>query len=114
MSQSHAIRAEYEPIRSLGFASITANYMGIGTEFDNPARIIRVQNLTDALLWISTDGINDHEILAPNSFLLIDVNTNKSREHGYYFPEGTRFYVKQNAVPTEGSVYVSVIYGSIV
>ena len=113
MSQSQAIKAVYEPIRSLAFGSIGVSYAGIGTEFDNPARIIRVQNLTDALLWFSVDGLNDHEVLAPNSFLLIDVNSNKSREQGYYFPEGTRFYVKQNAVPTEGSVYVSVIYGSI-
>ena len=113
MSRSHAIKAVYDPLRSLGFGSIGVSYTGIGTALSNPARIIRIQNLTDALLFFSTDGVNDHEMISPNSFLLIDVGANKFREQGYSFAEGTRFYVKESASPTTGSVYVSVIYGSI-
>jgi len=101
-----------EPIRELGFASIVAGYTGVGTEINNPVRILRVQNLTNALLWFSYDGINNHEALAANSFLLLDITANKSREHGYYLAEKTRIYVKRNATPTEGSVYVTVYYGA--
>jgi len=112
MSQSQAIRLVPEPIRSLGFASIGAVYMGVGTEITNPARILRIQNLTNELLFFSFDGVNDHEILASNSFLLLDITANKARDHGYYLAEGTRLYVKEDsATPTSGSVYVTVYYG---
>jgi len=113
MSQSHAIRMIPEPVRSLGFASIGAGYTGIGTEIVNPVRILRVQNITDALLMFSFDGVNDHEALASNSFLLLDITTNKTREQGYFLAEGTRMYVKEIGTPTEGSVYVTVYYGAI-
>jgi hypothetical protein len=113
MSQKRAIRAEWEPLRSLDFSLITNTYMGIGTELDNPARIIRIQNLTDALLFISNDGINDKMAFAPNSFLLLDITANKTQDSGCYLAEGTRFYVKEVNTPTEGAVYVEVIYGAI-
>jgi len=113
MSKSQAIRLGVEPVRSLAFGSIDAGYTGIGTEINNPVRILRIQNLTDALLWFSYDGVNDHEALAPNSFLLLDITANKSRDHGYYLAEGTRVYVRRNDVPASGSVYVTVYYGSI-
>lgn len=113
MSQSQAIRLAVEPVRELAFGSIGVNYIGVGTEITNPVRILRIQNLTDALLWISYDGVEDHEALAPNSFLLLDITANKARDHGYYLAEGTRIYAKRNNVPTEGSVYVTVYYGAI-
>ena len=111
MSQSQAIRLSPEPIRSLGFAAIAAVYMGIGTHIDNPVRILRIQNLTNAMLFFSYDGEHDHEVLAANSFLLLDITANKTREQGYFLAEGTRIHVKQIGVPTEGSVYVTVYYG---
>lgn len=114
MSQSQAIRLVPEPVRELGFASIGATYMGIGTEIDNPVRILRMQNLTNELLYFSYDGVNNHEVLASESFLLLDITTNKTREQGYFLAEGTRIYVKQHTnAPTSGSVYVTVYYGAI-
>jgi hypothetical protein len=111
MSYVHAIKLLTEPLRSLGFAAIGAAYAGIGTALDHPARIIRIQNLTDATLFFSFDGINDHEIMIPNSFILLDINSNKATEHGFYLSEGTRIYVKRSGVPSSGSVYVAVYYG---
>lgn len=113
MSQSQAIRLGVEPVRSSAFGDITADYTGIGTEINNPVRILRIQNLTNALLWFSYDGVNNHEALSPNSFLLLDITSNAARDHGYYIAEGTRLYVKRNETPTSGSVYVTVYYGSI-
>lgn len=113
MSQAHAIRLVPEAVRSLAFGSIGVGYMGIGTEINNPVRILRIQNLTNALLMFSYDGINDHEPLASNSFLLLDITANKSRDQGYYLAEGTRIYVKRDGTPTDGSVYVTVYYGAI-
>ena len=111
MSISSTIRLFPEPLRSLGFASIGAGYMGIGTALDNPSRILHIQNLTDATLLFSFNGVDDHEVLPANAFLLIDVTTNRTTDSGLYFAAGTRIYVKQSGVPTSGSVYVANFYG---
>lgn len=111
MARSQAIRLVPEPARSLAFGSIGAAYAAVGTAFQNPIRIVRIQNLTDAALWFSFDGIYDHEVISPNAFLLLDVTANASREQGCFFAEGTRMYVKELDTPTTGSVYVTVYHG---
>ena len=113
MSTNLAQRLNFENARSLAFGSIVAGYMGIGTPIDNPARIIFIQNLTDATLWFSNDGVNDKFPLPANGFLLLDVTTNRASTGGaLYQPQGERWYVRQLGVPTSGAVYVCVIYGS--
>lgn len=106
-----AIRMLAEPVRSLAAASIGATYMGVGTAFDHPTRILLVQNLTDQSVMFSLDGIDDHFALPANGFLLLDVTTNQTLSQGCYFSAGTRVYVKEIGNPTTGSVYVSVFYG---
>lgn len=112
MSYALAIRLAPEPVRSLAFGAIGGAYMGIGTAFAHPIRIIMIQNLTDVSLMFSFDGIDDHVPLPGSGFLLLDVTTNKSVSNGFFIAEGTRIYVKTIAAPvTVGSVYVSVFYG---
>lgn len=106
-----AIRLMPEPVRSLDFSSISGAYMGIGTPIDHAARIVFIQNLTDATLMFSLDGVNDHFPLPASSFLLLDVTANKTVSQGFYIGEGTRFYVEELDVPSMGSVYVTVFYG---
>lgn len=107
-----AIRLLAEPIRSLAAASIGAAYMGIGTGLNNPSRIVYIQNLTDAQLMYSLDGINDHFTLPDGGFLLLDITTNRSLPQGCFISQGQRFYVKEVGTPTTGSVYVSTFYGA--
>lgn len=109
---SLAIRMLAEPVRSLDFSGISGTYAGIGTSFDDPIRIIFIQNITDALLMFSFDGINDHFPLNTDSFLLLDVTANKTIDQGCFFAQGTRLYVKEIGTPSTGSVYVSVFYGT--
>lgn len=112
MAYARSIRLYVEPARSLGFAAIGAGYIGVGTAIENPIRILRIVNLTNANLWFSYDGINDHEAIPANGFLLLDITANKTLDEGYYLAEGTRIYVKRIGTPTDGSVYVTVYYGS--
>jgi len=110
---SFEIRMAAEPLRKLGFASIGAAYMGVGTAITHATRILHVQNLTDKLLLFSFDGINDHFPLAANGFLLLDIASNKTVPQGFFLSEGKRIYVKEDtAAPTSGSVYVTVIHGA--
>lgn len=112
MAHSQAIRLTPESARSLAFGSIAAGYTGVGTAISNPVRILHIQNLTDAVLMFSYDGVNDHFPLAASGYLLLDITANKSSTQGYYLAEGTRLYVKRLSVPSSGSVYVTVYYGA--
>jgi len=106
-----AIRMMAETVRTLGFASIGAAYMGVGTAVDAPARIIFIQNLTDEDLMFSLDGINDHFPLPTQGYILLDVSANKTTEAGFFLAENQRLYVKEIGNPTAGSVYFTSFYG---
>lgn len=109
---SLSIKLLPEPVRSLGFAAIGAGYMGIGTAFDNPIRIIMIQNLTDAILMFSFNGIDDTVPLPATGFLLLDVTTNSAVVNAFYIAQGTRIYVRNlGMAPTSGDVYVTTFYG---
>jgi hypothetical protein len=113
MSYSFSVRLKAETLRSLAFGSIGSSYMGIGTTFDHPIRLIHVQNLTNQTLIYSLDGINDHFVLPASGFILLDITANKTREQGWYISQGTRLYAKEDSVtPTSGSTYLSAFYGS--
>ena len=104
----------FEPAKSLAWGSIAAGYMGVGTAFDKPMRLLILQNLTDALVWFSFDGIEDHIPLASISYIILDITANRATEEGWFVGEGTRVYVKQLAgAPTNGAVYVSACYGKV-
>ena len=104
----------FEPARSLAFGSIGAGYMGVGAAFDRPIRLIILQNLTDALVWLSFDGINDHVPLASISYIILDVTANKAVDQGWFIGEGTRVYTKRlSGVPGSGAVYVTTCYGAV-
>lgn len=108
-----AIRFNMEPERSLGFASISASYSGVGTALNNPLRQFFIQNLTNVTLKFSFNGIDDHFTLAANGFWMNDITTNKTRPDGFFIAEGNRLYVKQDTgAPTSGSVFFSTIYAA--
>lgn len=108
-----SIRLLCEPIRTLGFAGIVAGYTGVGTPLLNPCRIVYVQNLTDASVMFSMDGVNDHFILPASGYMILDVTGNSMTNlQGFYISKGQRFYVRQVGAPTLGGVYISAFYGA--
>lgn len=106
-----ANRMLFEPQRELAFGAIVAGYMGVGTAVSHPVRQFLIQNLTDATLQFSFNGIDDHFPLPANGFFLNDITSNKSVSQGFFLAEGDRLYVKTLGAPTTGSVYFSVVYG---
>lgn len=108
---SLAVRLFLEPVRTIAFGDIGAAYMGVGDSIDNPARQYFIQNLTNATLMFSFDGVNDHFPLPENGFFLNDISSNKTQDTGFFLADGERLYVKTIEVPTRGSVYFTVIYG---
>lgn len=113
MAFNTAIRLAAEPLRSRAFGSISGTYAAIGTAFTYPCRILLVQNLTDATLLFSLNGIDDHFPLPPNGFLLIDIESNKTAVGGALnLPAGSFIFVKQSGTPTSGSAYLTTFYGA--
>lgn len=108
-----SIKLKAEPLRSLDYSSIVAfTYMGVGSSFAHPLRILNVINSTDALLFFSLNGIDDNFVLPPDGFILLDVSANQTFNQGWFIAEGQRIYVRADvASPTTGSVYVSCFYG---
>jgi hypothetical protein len=110
---SIAIRAEFEEVRRLGFAAIANAFAGISTPFGHPARMIILQNMTDALLTFSDDGILDKIDLLPGSHIILDMTSNKTIDQGFTISQGTKMYVRWvDGAPTLGRVSLSVIYGT--
>lgn len=108
------IRLQCEEVRVLPFTSISGAYMGVGTPIDHPARLMWINNLTDGALMCSFDGVTDHFPLPANSFLILDITSNKTVSQGFYIAEGTRLYVRElGSAPTMGEVYLTVFYGAV-
>lgn len=109
-----SVRVRFEPLRSIAFGSITGTYAGVGLPFANPVRLIDIDNNTNANIFVSINGIDDHTFVAANGFKLFDYATNKSDAAGLFEqPQGDRIYVKsETSNPTSGNVYVTVIYAS--
>jgi len=108
-----SIRFKAEPVRTLAAGAVIAGYTGVGAVVDHPIRQFLIQNLTDATVMFSFDGVNDHFPLPSNGFFLNDISSNQSNSvQGWFLAQESRLYVKQLGVPTTGAVYFSVFYGA--
>lgn len=110
-STALSVRILPEPLRTVAFGSITGSYTVVGTPLSHPARIVLFQNTTDMNLVISWDGVNDHMYVVADSFILLDVGTNKGISSEFCIAQNTQFYVKYASAPSLGSLIVSVFYG---
>lgn len=97
----------FEPLRSLAFGSISGSYAAVGTPLTDTARKVKFQNLTDANITVSTDGVNDMDIIPLNGFALYDVvDSPNMNEQKPQIAVGTQFYIKGS--PSTGSFYVTI------
>lgn len=109
-----SVRVRYEPLRSIAFGGISGTYASVGLPFSNPVRILKVSNFTDANILVSLNGIDNHDVVSANGFFLYDYASNKSSTAGLLEqPQGDRIYVKsESSNPTEGNLYVTIVYAS--
>lgn len=114
MNLPGSVRVRFEDLRSLGWASFGAAYVGVGASFTNPIRLIKITNTSDANLLISFDGISDHDMIPANGFCIYDYGSNATGRSGYLEqPAGDRLYVKlEGAAATSGNIYVTLMYVS--
>ncbi len=103
-------KAQFDPVRELAFGGISGAYAPIGTPLTDHARIVRIVNSTNAEIYISIDGVNNHIRMAVSSFVLFDFSTNKIQDDGLFLSVGTQFWAKQvSGAPTSGAVWIEVV-----
>ncbi len=109
---AYPIRVRAEAIREVAFGAIGAALAALGAATTHIGRIVRLVNNTDADVYFSLDGVNNHYRLPPLSFLLIDVSTNQTTKDNFFIPEGQVFYIQHAGVaPTLGNAWVEYTYG---
>lgn len=109
---SFTTQAKVDAIRSVAYGSITGSYVALGSALAYPARIICFTNTTDKDMFLSTDGTTNQILVPAGSFKLFDITTNHRpiNQDDFCFAIGTQFYIKYSAAPSNGSVYIEVIY----
>lgn len=107
-------RAFFEPLRSLGFASISGTYAAVGTPLDHEVRAFCITNNTQGDMIFSLDNTvaAGHMFVAAGSYKLYDVQANMNTQFDDKYPiaKDTQFYVKQSTAPVAGDVYVECLY----
>ena len=100
----HATRLVYDAMRSIDSATFTGVYQKLGSALSHATSIVKIVNNSNVLVTVSTDGINDQDILPANSFFLYDITSDSPPETGSVFVEnGRQYFVK-------GSAGVGLVY----
>lgn len=101
------LRARLEPLRSLGFGSISGTYSAVGSAIDVSCAVICITNLTDADMIFSVNSsiAEGQFVVGAGGYKLIDLTANDLA-----LPSQITLYVKQISAPTKGAVYLEVLY----
>lgn len=103
-------RLVVETLRSLGTASIGANYAAVGTAIANPCIAVNFINATDGDVLVSDDGVNNKYFLPANSFNKYDIDANRLHDTDVLYAKGTTFYAKDGPTPSaNGTFYIEVL-----
>ena len=107
-------RAFFEPLRTLGFAGISASYAAVGTPLAHKVRAFCITNNTqgDLIFAIDNTVAAGHMFVAKGSYKLYDVqaNMNDQFDDAFVLAIATQFYVKQVTAPVSGDVYIECLY----
>lgn len=108
---AYGTRVAFEPIRESAFGSITASYTALGTPTTEYVRLISLNNFTNADVYVSFDGINNHLKMPAGSFQLFDLSSNKVRDDGLFIGIGTQIFVKYvSTLGSTGSFWVECMH----
>ena len=109
--------ARFDSLRSIAYSAITSSYLAAGIPLGHAMRLLDFQNDTDALIYVSFDGINDNIALIPGSFRVYDVTSDQDGNESFRYQSGTQIYLKYvGSAPTNNpnftnNVYITAFYG---
>lgn len=88
-------------------ANVTADYAPLSTPLDYAASIVKIVNRSTGDVFVSTNGVDGHDIAPANSFFLYDATSNSPHEDNVYDAAGTQYYIKGSGT---GPVYLVIKY----
>lgn len=109
--------ARFDVLRVVNYLLITTSYTAFGSPLSHAMRLLDFQNDTDALIYISFDGINDNIALIPGSFRVYDVTSDQDTNEKFRYEKGTQIFLKYTGTaPTNNpnftnNCYMSAFYG---
>lgn len=114
VNYTYALKATYEPLRVVEFGDIGAGFTEFGAPLSQIGRLLTFKNNMDADIYISFDGVNDHEWIPAASFDKCDYTSNKASVPGGFLgiPANTQIWIRYGAAPSAGQVTLSVVYGA--
>ncbi len=102
------IKLAFEALRSQ--ASPFVAYTNLGVPMVNPIRIFKISNESDAAIFVSYDGgVTDHDHIPANSFILIDISSNRVWNCQLALSAGVQVSIKGTGT---GTVYMSTYYAT--
>lgn len=102
-------KIQAEPLQSLDIAAATGNYQPINPNgLEHACSILKLTNASNQEVIISYDGENDHDVLTPESYLLLPLQTNSVGDIGN-FRKGLVVYAEAEAGGA-GNLYLSAYY----
>lgn len=109
-----AIKNNVLPItlRSQSAALFTGNFVVVNAPgLTQPCFFIRINNATNRDVFLSFDGVTEHEFLSAGQVLELSTQTN-SQPSNYValFSSNTKIYVKTNGGAGTGALYISGWY----
>jgi hypothetical protein len=120
MAVNKSLRIAAEPMRFLGYASISSSFVALGGPLANPAKMHSLINMTDQNLVWSFDGVNAHGFLGANGgCFMFDIATNKSESQDNLCEgQGLQIYIATDSnsggtSPSVYGVYMTVLYTAI-
>lgn len=94
----------FDTLRSTVYSSITTSYVSVGVPFAHAMRILHFMNLTDAVVYVSFDGVTDNIAFAPNGFAVYDLTSDQDDNEKIRFQKGSQVYIKYvGTAPTVAS-----------
>jgi hypothetical protein len=102
--------AQFDVLRSVAFGSITSSYVALGPVLPGYAVQLTFKNATNAVIYLSVDGVTDIIAIPSGWGEADDVRANAPEDTDYFYSEGTQFYIKYSgSAPTSGSFYMQVL-----
>ena len=100
------LRLQFDPMISIAGNTVQNGvYIPVGTATRNPARILIVENYSDAKCYFSTNSVDDHFYILNGESITFDFTTNQTFGQGAFLAADTQFYVKgDGAAGTTGRV----------
>ncbi len=92
--------------------AVPGTYYAIGGGLERECRLLKIDNLTNELVFISSNAVDAWTVVPSGGFILLDVTSNKSNLTELLIDKGTQFYATALVSPVNGSVYVTAIGSS--